>query len=207
MRTLQPRRMWLAGGCLLAAGIATLIGCASSQPVRLSTAPDAADRDVTELRPGDPAPNFTFVDSDGRLRRLSQVQGRVTAVMFPDNPDRWPDPDVYKAVAELAKMNSPSNVPVVIVNVGSPRQDTEMAADVLDSNPIRSGQLVMVADPHGSIRDQFGSNATGKFFVIDNRGHIARTGEFHGADSLREPVRETVRAVSGYDSANSAEEW
>jgi peroxiredoxin len=191
------------GGLVLLSLAVTLAGCAATDnTVRLSTAtPDETAAGAKVLQPGSWAPDFTFIDRQGNASRLSAVRGRVTVVLFPDNPQDWPDPEIYRRAASLAERSSGNEIPVVLVNVGRPMQDTEQMEKVLKENPVRSDHLVMVADPTGTIAARFGQEATGKYFVIDNYGKIMRVGTFAGIDALRDPIRDATRLVADDDTA------
>jgi len=201
MRSVRNTRLfWMSSLALVS--LTLLAGCATTtdNTVRLSTATDHSMTTARILQPGSWAPDFPIIDPEGNATSLSAVRGRVTVVMFPDNPKDWPNPEVYRKAATLAERSSGTEIPVVLVNVGRPTQDTQDLEKVLEENPVKSDHLVMVADRTGSIAARFGQEATGKYFIIDNYGKIVRVGTFTGVDALGEPIREATRLVADADS-------
>ncbi len=175
-----------------------IAGCAAPEREVGLGASFTSDADgAYSLKPGDLAPDFPFFDADGKLTRFSTVRGRVTLIAFPNNPDAWPNPDIYRPCAEIAQQMSRPGIPVVVVNIGQPRRSWQDAAAVLSTATVKSNRLVMVADPDGSIRRLFGPNAAGRLYVVDDSGRIRAVSDFRGPDSLRAPAEEVVSVVAG----------
>jgi hypothetical protein len=64
---------------------------------------------------------------------------------------------------------------------------------------IKSDHLVAICDQHGRIQNLYGTQAGGKFYVVDNNGRITGVGDFNDMDALNAQVRNTVRAVGDQD--------
>jgi hypothetical protein len=182
--------------CLLIALVA--VGCAEAdRPVGL----DATRQTYkgSGLKPGDLIPDFGFLDAEGRPVHLGAVRGRVTVIVFPSDTEDWPSPQRYRALAKLAAETSGQDVPVVIVDVGQPKKTWKEAAKVLETEPIKSNVLVMVADREGSIHLRFSPNAMGRFYVVDTYLRIEEVGQFSGVESLRDPIIRAVRKQEAID--------
>ena len=169
-------------------------GCATTYKVRTGSVHGG------DLKPGYPCPDFTFLDQDGRADTFSHVRGAVTLVVFPDDPE-WPDCDRCKEVVDLAAEVQRLDTPVVVVSVRSSGQSKQCPAAALHRCSIEGrAQLVALCDHQGRVRDLFGPNAIGKFFVVGPNGRIAAQGtlteDLHVLETtLREAVREHEREV------------
>ena len=163
-------------------------GCAATYKVRTGSVHGG------DLKPGYPCPDFTFIDQDGRADTFSHVRGAVTLVVFPDDPE-WPDCDRCKEVVDLAAEVQRLDTPVVVVSVRSSGQSKQCPAAALHRCPIEGrAQLVALCDHQGRVRDLFGPNATGKFFVVGPNGRIAARGTLtEDLNALETSVREAVR--------------
>jgi len=169
-------------------------GCATTYKVRTGSVHGG------DLKPGYPCPDFTFLDQDGRVDTFSHVRGVVTLVVFPDDPE-WPNCARCKEVIALAAEVQRLDTPVVVVSVRSPVEAERCSAAALHRCPIEGrAQLVALCDHQGRVRDLFGPNATGKFFVVGPNGRIAARGtmtqDLHVLEAqLRKAVREHQREV------------
>lgn len=182
----------------------SLPSCATSErQVRVGTVPGDYGSS-SDLRVGDVAPDFRFLDGEGNPTRFSAVRGRVTALVFPDNQDEWPVPAMYRRNVELARQLGHLDTPVVIVDVGRPKRSIQEIQDVLEAAPVQSNQLVLLADPEGRVHRLFGSTASGRFYVIDNFQRIVAVGECKDADAIRESLRKTVLRLADEDSRFAA---
>ena len=194
MRTLHPAlwtTLWPFG--ILSLLIAPLAGGCAQSENQVGVGATRQTYKGSELKVGDPIPDFGFLTEKGAPVHVGAVRGRVTVVVFPDNPDDWPNPTVYRGLAELARQLSGQDVPVVILNVGQPKRTWQEAQKVLQAEPIVSNNLVMVADREGSIHLRFSPRALGRFYVVDTYLRIAEIGEFKGPESLRDPISRAVR--------------
>ncbi len=158
----------------------------------------ATPETATGLQPGEAAPDFTFTDTNGHVKRLSEVRGEVTVVMFPNRPGEWLNPAGYRGLARLdQKLEQDTyGVSVVLVDVGRPHRTEEQAEETLDAAPVRSHGLVMIADPEGEIRALYGPRAGGHYFVLDQYGQIAAIGSFEAPESMRASVDRVARQIA-----------
>jgi hypothetical protein len=134
--------------------------------------------------PGDPAPGFYFVGSDGHLHSFYEVCGDVALVLFATDPD-WPDCELCREMAAHAERLSSDQLRVMVVTLsqgeGSPA--TELAN--LRACGVPSDHLVAITDHHRTIRDTWGPDAGGRFFVVNPVGRIEWTGVGPEAAALR----------------------
>ena len=163
-------------------------GCATTYKVRTGSVHGG------DLKPGYPCPDFTFLDQGGRADTFSHVRGAVTLVMFPEDPE-WPNCARCKEVVDLAAEVQRLDTPVVVVSVRSSGQSQQCPAAALHRCPIEGrAQLVALCDHQGRVRDLFGPNAAGKFFVVGPDGWIAARGTLtEDLHALEAPLREAVR--------------
>ena len=163
-------------------------GCATMYKVRTGSVY------AGDLKPGYPCPDFTFLDQDGRADTFSHVRGAVTLVMFPEDPE-WPNCARCKEVVDLAAEIQRLDTPVVVVSVRSFGQSKRCSATALHRCPIEGrAQLVALCDHQGRVRNLFGPNAAGKFFVVGPNGRIAARGTLtEDLHLLQAPLRKAIR--------------
>ena len=173
----------------LSASVVALLasGCATTYKVRTGSVHGG------DLKQGYPCPDFTFLDEDGRADTFSHVRGAVTLVVFPDDPE-WPDCTRCQGVVDLAADVQRLDTPVVVVSVRSPGAAEHCSAAALHRCLIEGrAQLVALCDHQGRVRDLFGPNATGKFFVVGPNGWLAARGTLtEGLHVLQAPLRKAV---------------
>ncbi len=181
---------------LVGTAVLTLLisGCATTYKVRTGSVQGG------DLKLGYACPDFTFIDQNGRADTFAHVRGIVTLVVFPEDPE-WPDCARCKDVVDLAAEVQRLDTPVVVVSVRSSGESDECPAAALHRCPIEARvQLVALCDHQGRVRELFGPNAAGKFFVVGPNGRIAERGtlmeDLHLLEAtLREVVSEHEREV------------
>jgi peroxiredoxin len=185
VRTRKPIRMLGMGASVV---VLLASGCATTYKVRTGSVHGG------DLKPGSACPDFTFLDQDGRADTFSHVRGVVTLVVFPDDPE-WPNCTRCKEVVDLAVGVQRLDTPVVVVSVRTPNEAEGCSPAALHRCPIdERAQLVALCDHQGRVRDLFGPNAVGKFFVVGPDGWIAARGTLtEDLHALEAPLREAVR--------------
>ena len=145
-------------------------GCATTHKVRTGLVYGG------DLKPGYPCPDFTFIDENGRADTFSHIRGAVTLVVFPDDPE-WPNCKRCREFVDLAAKLQRLDTPVVVVSIRSPGQPGRCPAAALHRCHVEGlVQLVALCDHQGRVRDLFGPNAIGQFFVVGPAGRIAGRG-------------------------------
>lgn len=181
--------------------VAVVFGCAGGCAERSDVVQLARSMGTTDgLIPGDPAPDFAFIDGRGGVERFSAVRQRVTVVVFPDRTGNWPDPTEYQACARLAQHEGCWDAPALIVLIGPPHADDGQAERELAAHPTSAEHLLVIADDDGTLRRHFGPGAAGHFFVIDRFNHIVAIAPYEGPESLRVPLRNAVDTVLDDDA-------
>ncbi|MBU0705564.1 MAG: peroxiredoxin family protein [Chloroflexi bacterium] len=175
-----------------------LSGCASSGG-QVRTGMSLADSGY-DLKPGDEAPEFVFRADNQQLCPFSTIRGHVTLVLFPTNPD-WPDCAMCRQVADLAQSESVMGVNVVAISVAQPARSAAQALPAFQACQVQSDHLIAICDQHAQIRRLYGPRADGRFFVVDNDGHISEVGAIADLKGLRTHARAAVLA------ANEKESW
>ena|GEM_PF-3021934 len=146
-----------------------------------------------DRRPGDLCPKFSFIDEEGSPDTFAHVRGAVTLVVFPDDP-RWPNCDKCKELVDLAARLERPRTSVVVVSVRSPKDQEQCSAAALHRYDVDwPVQLVALCDHHGCVRDLFGGDALGKFFVVDGDGRIVGRGPLADREALEERARKAAQ--------------
>ena len=172
-------------------------GCTSSDP-RVRTGISLREHRSYDLKIGDPAPDFNFVNEQNRLQRFYAVRGRVTIVAFPQMAD-WPNADVCRRLAELAEDLSSVDTGVVAVSIASPAKPCVDALSEVQACEIASNRLVTICDCGGQLGRLYGPHAAGKFYVIGNYGRIAESGSFAEWDAVRDAAGRVVERLAEKD--------
>lgn len=193
-------RTVLAGG--LAVSVMWLVACnAPDCRIRTATALRAYGRG--ELAVGDPARNFAFRLADGRVSRLSAQRGRVTVLVFPDDP-AWPDCAQTRGLAELAVRTRVWSVGVVVVSVGRPDAPCSAALEAGQACEIPAPHVLLVCDPHGTVRALYGQAAAGRYYLLSNFLKIAAIGDLDDLDELEAAAARLVREIYDQDDREGA---
>ena len=76
----------------------------------------------------------------------------------------------------------------------SPKDQEQCSAAALHRYDIDwPAQLVALCDHHGCVRDLFGGDALGKFFVVDGDGRIVGRGPLADREALEECARKAAQ--------------
>jgi hypothetical protein len=163
--------LWIAFA--MAAGLgASACATPAATPI---TGESLADHGPHTRGVGDPAPGFVFVTEGHRLRSLAEVRGDVTLVVFSDDP-AWPGCQFCRAVAMLAESMSDDAVDVRVVTLARPERDADDALAALRACAIPSDRLVAITDRADTIRESWGVDAGGRWFIVNHWGRIEATG-------------------------------
>jgi thioredoxin-dependent peroxiredoxin len=166
---------------------------------------------MSDLRPGDLAPDFSLVDDIGVERRLSDVRGRWTVVYF------YPRDDTPWCTVEACEFRD-ANDDITATGAtvwGISPQDARSHAKFREKQRLNFPLLV---DTDHAVADRYGTwvektragrrywGVARRTFLVDPEGRIARawdkvTPEGHAADVLAE-LR--ARGASGSTDATSA---
>jgi len=178
--------IWL----MLLIGSIGIVGCATPGASPM-TGQSLADHGPYTRGPGDVAPGFQFVSSEGRLRNFHEIRGDVTLVLFAEDPE-WPDCETCQSMAGIADQLSSATVDVVIVTLaGAPGNSGEDLAE-FRACAIPSSHLIAISDRKAAIRSAWGPDAGGRFFVVNRTGRIQGTGAQSDLTAARSILRDAV---------------
>ncbi len=181
----------VSGMRVLFVAVGLLSGCVSDRPAWVGIIP-RGDIKSGYIKPGDPAPEFSYRTEDEKVRRLSDLRGDVVLVVFPDDPE-WPDCQRCRQFEQLASQLSCAYASVTVVSLATPDKCCEDATRAVRECKVRGrAQLVALCDPSGRIRELYGPNAVGRFFVIDYDGSIRAKGAFDDMAAIERTARIVV---------------
>ncbi len=144
-------------------------------------------------KPGHPCMEFTFIDQTGKADTFSRVRGIVTLVVFPGGP-KWPDCERCKEIVALASKVQRPDTPVVVMSIRCPDKPKRCSAAALHQcNVVGVVQLIALCDHQGRVRDLYGPNAVGRFFVVGSEGRIAGSGSVTDMQALETCAKKAVR--------------
>jgi thiol-disulfide isomerase/thioredoxin len=140
-----------------------------------------------ELRAGRPAPDFSFVDSDGRSHTLAEYRGRPVALHFWAT---WCGPCV-RELPLISRLGAPGSQDLVVLAVNCAETDREV------SSFLRAQKLSLnlVMDRESRISRLYGIYAIPQTFMIDREGLIRSVRV--GAYTQRELNRDISALLGG----------
>ncbi len=138
---------------------------------------------------GEPAPDFTLNDLDGRPHRLSDYRGRIVLLAFWSAECTW----VERADALLQSMLSAWGADVVYLPVAS--NANESPAQIRQAAAARGLPLVLW-DDHSQVAAVYDAQITPEFFIVDREGVLRYQGAFDDINfRQRTPTRNYVQEV------------
>lgn len=146
----------------------------------------------THLKPGDPAPDFTLDDQNGKPVTLSRLRGRRIVLYF------YPKADTPGCTKEACNFREASPRYPADVTVLGVSKDTVESQGAFSSK--FSLNFPLLADADGSVIKAYGVDtlfgfAKRKTFLIDSTGKIARVFESVDPALHAEEVLEALGAV------------
>lgn len=173
-----------AGSRLIGALLAFAIGSACTLLVPVSGVAAAA---ADEPQIGQPAPDFSVTDSDGKVRRLADFRGK-TVVLEWTNADCPYTRKHYSSgnmqnLQELARQRGVIWLSVISSAPGKQGYVSGPEADAL-SRSRHAVPTAVLLDPSGDLGRLYHAKTTPHMFVIDPRGELKYMG---GIDSLATP--------------------
>jgi thioredoxin-dependent peroxiredoxin len=142
------------------------------------------------IRPGDPAPDFTLSDASGRTVRLADYRGKKAVVLY-----FYPKDDTPGCTKEACTFRDQyqdfKDAGAEVIGVSS--DSTASHSKFADKYRL---PFVLVADPNGAVRKQYGVPATlgllpGRVtFVIDREGTVRHVfnSQFQAARHVEEAL-------------------
>lgn len=121
---------------------------------------------------GDSAPEFSYLDEEGKVACLSDLRGQVILLLFPLGPD-WPDCGRCHLFEQLASRLSCAYATVIVMSVAPPGKPCDEALSTMRQCHVKGGApLIALCDQSGRIRKLYGPDPTGLCMLIDSDGTI-----------------------------------
>lgn len=151
---------------------------------------------------GQPAPDFTGTDINGKTVKLSDYKGKIV-VLESYNSDCPFCHNQYKsgATQELQKQMADKGVVWLLVNSVNPRNPSHRtdAEAKQEWSELKIAATAWIDDSSGAIGHLYGMRTTPHVFVVDSSGHLAYAGAMddhpdpvHDPKAARNYVREAV---------------
>jgi hypothetical protein len=172
---------------LRASLLSTLLAFATGSACALLVPVSGAAATDEEPQIGQPAPDFSATDSDGKVRRLADFRGK-TVVLEWTNSDCPYTRKHYSSgnmqnLQELARQRGVIWLSVISSAPGKQGYVSGPEADVL-SRSRHAVPTAVLLDPSGDLGRLYHAKTTPHMFVIDPRGELKYMG---GIDSLATP--------------------
>ncbi|MCC7145330.1 MAG: hypothetical protein IT443_02685 [Phycisphaeraceae bacterium] len=202
MKADRSNRMVRWGLLVVLPSVLWMSGCSlDPAPKQVRSGLSLADYGPYSLKLKDRAPDFVFVDDQGNLRRMSELPGHVTLVVFPESSG-WPKCDVCQKVAQLtAKLDSPT-ARVLAVSVVKPDKPADNALAAMDSCRIGTDRLLTIVDSQGQIRYLYGPKVDGMFYVMNDQHRVFAMGRLSDWDAIDRGLRGAVRSAESHTGPN-----
>jgi len=165
---------------------ATVLGLASS----------ALARDG--VRPGQPAPDFTAQDTQGRTVTLSGLKGKTVVLEWTNH--ECPYVKKHYGTGTMQKLQTDAKTDdVVWLTVISSASGQQGHVEALEADKLTEDRkavpAAVVLDPDGKVGRLYGATATPHMFVIDKAGTLAYMGAI---DDKPSTARETIGTARPY---------
>ncbi len=167
--------------------------------VGLSVVPAWAGSGSKHAEIGQPAPNFTLKDTDGKVYKLSDFKGKVVVLEWLNHkcPVVNRVHDAKLMTKTLAKFK---NKPVVWLGIDSSSFANEKVSEIKAWKQQRKLDYPILLDAPGEVGQAFGAKTTPHMFVIDQKGVLAYAGaldnnQYGDKENPRNYVEEAVSAL------------
>lgn len=154
---------------------------------------------VRALNAGQPAPDFTLTDLEGRSQSLAAYRGRVVVLEW-HNPDC---PIVHKHydsgnLPQTQRAATAEGVVWLCINSGAPgQQGADYSPAELKTYLAKAGATptAYLRDPQGTVGRSYGAKTTPHLFIINEQGTLV----YHGAiDSIRSSRIADIAQATNY---------
>lgn len=154
---------------------------------------------------GDPWREFSFVDTRGDVQQLSDVRGRITALVFAAELAP-PDCAMLQRLDEITRRAYRPWVALRIVYI-APTECAglaEMAAECALTRP----RVVVVCDPEGHVRRLYGgAAAAGRYVLLNNFLDVTSIGDAQDPAALEAAATALAREIYSQDYREGAWRW
>ncbi|MEC9071519.1 MAG: redoxin domain-containing protein [Myxococcota bacterium] len=156
--------------------------------------------DTGAAKVGQPAPDFSLIDTEGQTHQLSELNGKIVVL-------EWYNPDCSfvrsaherGSLKDLAQMHEEAGVIWLAVNSSAQGQVGHGLKRNRDAKEELGIGHPVLLDPNGEVRGLYGATTTPQMFVVSRDGLLAYSGAIDnfpgGQVSPGESPREYVTAV------------
>lgn len=163
----------------------------------------------TVAKVGEPAPNFSLPDTDGKTHSLSDYRGKIVIIEF--DATRCPvslayDARMNKFVAEQVQS---SNGKIVFLGINSNENPLEDVSEIKGHMTKVGAQFPVLKDRNSKVADLYAARVTPHMYVIDAEGVLRYKGAFD--DNMKEDkvskhyVADAVKALLSGSQVEVAE--
>lgn len=161
-----------------AASAVVAVGLAGAQPEHAQNDKKKETQKVAAV--GDPAPDFTLTDLDGKEYKLAELtkEGKVVVLEWfnPDCPYIVKHHKTFSTMDDLAEEYKDQGVVWLAINSGDPKQrnaDEEYNRQKIEEWGI---DVPLAMDADGKVGKAYGAKVTPHMFIIDSSGVLAYQG-------------------------------
>lgn len=138
------------------------------------------------IHPGDKAPNFSLLGTDGKMHTLPELKGiHGCLVIFTCN--HCPFSQAYETrIIQLHKRYAPKGIPVIAINPNdSLREPDDSYSNMVARSHVKKYPFHYLADFSQAIALAYGATRTPHLFLLDAQGVIQYIGSID--DNFEEP--------------------
>ncbi len=169
-------------------------GCAADKRVHVGTVYSG------ELKPNAIVPDFPFRDRKDVLRTFRSLQGEVTVVALPSNPD-WVGCEQLKNFVRVIDHTNRARRFIGIVVVGTSgataHTPTDFCSCEVEGSRVR---LTLLNDPHSRVRELYGRYSDGSFYLIDTDARVIERGELCDMIALQNTLDQTIQSIENRET-------
>jgi peroxiredoxin len=129
---------------------------------------------VTVVKVGEPVPNFTLIDLNGKQHSMSDYRGRVVIINFWSAECPWSARTDEKMKDLLAEWDEEVLLVTIAPNASEP-------LEILTKVAVERSLNIVLPDPDQEVASLFEARTTPHVFLIDKRGMLRYQGAFDDA--------------------------
>lgn len=150
------------------------------------------------VKVGEPAPDFTLSDSNGKTHALSQYKGKIVVLEW-NNP-KCPFVGKHYGSGNMQKQQAEATAAGAIwLTINSSASGTQGDVDGAAANAyvtkVSGKQTAYLLDPSGKVGHLYGARTTPHMYVIDKTGVLRYMG---GIDSIKSTDKDDVAKATQY---------
>ena len=153
---------------------------------------------LAKVAVGQPAPDFTLTDSNGKSRSLSEFKGRIVVLEW-NNP-KCPFVGKHYGSGNMQRQQADATAAgVVWLTINSSAAGKQGDIDRAGANAyiakVGAKQTAYLLDPTGQVGHLYGARTTPHMFVIDKAGVLRYMG---GIDSIKSTDQDDIAKATQY---------